>query len=158
MKATVNWDGRMKFTGKGDSGFAVQMDAEASLGGNDSAIRPMELVALGLISCQAMDVISVLHKKRQEVTKFEVKFNGPRSADYPKVFTSAVITFLVTGKNVDEAAVLRSIELSATKYCPAQAMLEQAFPMDLHYEIYEDEGEGNKRLMAQGVWQNMVME
>ena len=158
MKATVNWDGGMRFIGKPDSGFEVHMDAGFSGGGDDSATRPMEMVALGLIGCQAMDVISVLKKKRQEVTKFEVKFNGPRSADYPKVFTSAVITFIVTGKNIDEVAVIRSIELTATKYCPAQAMLEQAFPMDLHYEIYEDEGNDNTRLTYQGVWQNMLME
>ena len=158
MKATVNWQGGMKFIGTVPSGFPIQMDAESSLGGNDSGVRPMEMAALGLIGCQAMDVISVLQKKRQQVSQFEVKFNGPRSADYPKVFTSAVITFVVTGKNVDESAVLRSIELSATKYCPAQAMLEQAFSMDLHYEIYEDEEGGNKRLTYQGVWQSMLME
>jgi len=98
-----------------------------------------------------------LQKKRQEVTGFEVKFNGPRSADYPKVFTSAVITFVVTGKSIDEIAVIRSIELTATKYCPAQAMLEQAFPMDLNYEIYEDEGDGNKRLTYQGIWQDSML-
>jgi len=158
MKATVNWQGGMKFNGMGDSGFAILMDASPSEGGDDRGIRPMEMVALGLISCQAMDVISILLKKRQEVTNFEVKFNGPRSADYPKVFTSAVITFVLTGKNIDESAVIRSIELTATKYCPAQAMLEQAFPMDLHYEIYEDEDDGNKRLTYQGVWQNMILE
>lgn len=158
MKATVNWQGGMKFNGMGDSGFAILMDAGSAEGGNDSGIRPMEMVALGLIGCQAMDVISILLKKREEVTNFEVKFNGPRSADYPKVFTRAMITFVVTGINIDQAAVIRSIELTATKYCPAQAMLEQAFPMDLLYEIYEDEGNDNSRLTYQGVWQNMLLE
>ncbi|HXQ32724.1 MAG TPA: hypothetical protein VN843_01760, partial [Anaerolineales bacterium] len=64
----------------------------------------------------------------------------------------------VTGKNIPEEAVLRSIELAATKYCPAQIMLEQVFPMDLHYEIYEDEPDGMKRLTYQGIWQNMALE
>jgi hypothetical protein len=57
---------------------------------------------------------------------------------------------------VNEAAVLRAIELTATKYCPAQIMLAQAFPMDLHYEIYEDEGDGNQTLTQQGIWQEMT--
>ena len=74
------------------------------------------------------------------------------------MFTGAVITYIVTGRNVDEAAVLRSIELAARKYCPAQIMLEQAFPMDLRYEIYEDEGEHQKRLVYQGVWQETLPE
>ena len=158
MKATVNWNGRMKFTGAVPSGFPVQMDAESSLGGDDSGVRPMEMIALGLIGCQAMDVISVLQKKRQEVTKFEVRFDGPRSPEFPKVFTRAEITFIVTGRHLDVSAVIRSIELTATKYCPAQAMLEQAFPMDLNYEIYEDEGDEIDRLIYQGAWQNTLME
>ena len=158
MKATVNWQNNMTFIGKSASGFPVQMDAESSYGGTDSGVRPMEMIVLGLAGCTAMDMISILRKKRQDVTQFEVKVDAPRSPEYPKVFTSAVITYIVVGKNIDEAAVLRSIELTATKYCPAQIMLEQAFPMDLQYEIYEDEGDGGKRLTYQGVWQDLLPE
>lgn len=153
MKLSVNWKGNMIFTGTSPSGFPMQMDSDADFGGTNAGIRPMEMLAFGLAGCTAMDVLSILQKKRQHVTQFEVRIDAPRSAEYPKVFTSAVITYVVTGRNVDETAVLRSIELTATKYCPAQIMLEQAFPMDLHYEIYEDEGDGNKRLTSQGIWQ-----
>jgi putative redox protein len=104
-----------------------------------------------------MDVLSILRKKRQRVTQFEVKVNAPRSPEPPHVFTSALITYIVTGNSVDETAVLRSIELSMTKYCPVQVMLAQAFPMELHYEIYEDQGEGNRRLAVQGIWQQISM-
>lgn len=154
MKVSLNWESGMKFTGIAPSGFPVHMDAESSLGGSDSGVRPMEMIALGLIGCQAMDVISILRKKREQVTKFDVRFDGPRSHDFPKVFTRAEITFVVTGKQINEDAVLRSVELAATKYCPASAMLEQAVPMELKYEIYEDDEEGNTRLTYQGVWEN----
>jgi len=158
MKVSVNWQGNMTFTGTSPSGFPVQMDADSTFGGTNAGIRPMEMIAFGLAGCTAMDVLSILRKKRQNVTQFEVRLNAPRSAEYPKVFTRAMITYVVTGRNVDEIAVLRSIELTATKYCPAQIMLEQAFPMDLHYEIYEDEGDGNRRLTHQGAWQEEQLE
>ena len=158
MKATVNWQNNMTFIGKSASGFPVQMDADSSFGGTDNGVRPMEMIALGLASCIAMDVLSILQKKRQQMTQFEVKVDAPRSAEYPKVFTSAVITYVVTGRNVDETAVLRSIELTATKYCPAQIMLGQAFPMELHYEIYEDEGDGKRQLTFQGIRQELFVE
>ena len=92
------------------------------------------------------------------MTRFEVRVDAPRAEEHPKVFTSAVITYVVSGKAIDEASVLRAIELSATRYCPAQAMFGRVFPMELHYEIYEDEGEGNQRLMVQGAWQEAVTE
>jgi putative redox protein len=138
MLASVKWNSRMSFTGIADSGFPISLDTDESVGGNNSAGRPMELIALGLAGCTAMDVISILQKKRQEVTSFEVKVDAARANEHPKVFTSAVIRYVITGKNIDEAALARAIELSAVKYCPAQAMLANAFPMELRYEIYED--------------------
>lgn len=158
MKATVNWNSGMNFTGVANSGFAVQMDAEAALGGNDNGVRPMEMIALGLAGCTSMDIISILQKKRQNITRFEVNVDAPRSQDYPKVFTSAVLTFIVTGRDVEEAALLRAIELSATKYCPVHAMLEQAFPIEMHYEIYEDEGNGKRRLTHYGTWHELMVD
>lgn len=156
MQATVNWKGGMAFEGVAGSGFPIQLDADSNVGGNHGGARPMELIALGLAGCTAMDVISILQKKRQEVTQFEVKVDAARAHGHPKVFTGAVINYVVTGKNVNEDAVLRAIELSATQYCPVQAMLAKAFPMDLRYEIYEDEGNGKKRLAKQGLWQVIV--
>jgi len=156
MKATVNWQGNMAFIGTANSGFPIKMDADESVGGNGDGARPMELLALGLAGCTAMDVISILRKKRQQVTQFEVRMDAPRSKEYPKVFTSALITYIVTGYGVSEEAVLRSIELAATKYCPAQFMFAQVFPIDLQYEVYEDEGSDGKRLTHQGVWRDLL--
>ena len=158
MKLSINWQGEMVFAGTSPSGFPVQMDSDSDFGGTNTGIRPMEMIAFGLAGCTAMDVLSILLKKRQDVSQFEVRIDAPRSREYPKVFTRATITYVVTGRNVSENAVLRSIELTATKYCPAQIMLEPAFPMELHYEIYQDDGDGNKRLTYQGMWQEMTGE
>ncbi len=158
MKATVNWQQNLTFIGTADSGFPIQMDSATSGGGNDSGVRPMEMLLLGLAGCAAMDVISILQKKRQAVTYFDVRVDAQRAEEYPKVFTSAVMTYIVSGKGVQLEAVLRAIELSATKYCPAQFMFGQIFPIDLQYEIYEDESDENKRLVYQGVWQETLAE
>lgn len=111
----------------------------------------MELFAIGLAGCTAMDVISVLQKKRQDVTAFDVKVHIERASEHPKVFTSAVIDYLVTGHEVDEVALLRSIELSAARYCPAQAMLKQIMPITLQYQLFEDLGEGQRSLVKTGL-------
>ena len=158
MKATVQWKENMTFVGTPDSGFPVQMDSDPGYGGTNSGVRPMELIALGLAGCAAMDVIAILQKKRQQVMEFEVKVYAPRSPEYPKVFTRAQLTYMVIGKSISEEAVLRSIELSVTKYCPAQVMLVQAFPMELRYEIYEAQAEGNHHLTFQGIWQAVSTE
>lgn len=140
MDILLNWNGGMSFEGAGDSGFVQKMDAEELAGGENGAARPMEFIALGLAGCTAMDVISILRKKKQPVTDFKVRLHADRAEEHPKVFSHAVIEYLVRGENVDEAALLRAIELSAEKYCPAQAMLSKAFPMKLIYKILGDDG------------------
>lgn len=137
MDATIVLQEGMRFEATADSGHLVIMDSDESVGGSDSGSRPMELIAMGLGGCTAMDVISILRKKRQDVTAFEVKVHGERAEDHPKVFTSFTIEYIVSGRGIDPAAVERAIQLSAERYCPAQAMLGQVAPMDLTYRIVE---------------------
>lgn len=147
MDIKLNWQGRMTFEGAGDSGFVQRLDSDEAVGGDDSGGRPMEFLAIGLAGCTAMDVISILSKKKQAVTDFQIKLHADRAEDHPKVFTQAVIEYLFYGSNLDEAAVLRAIELSAEKYCPAQAMLSRVFPIRLVYKIFDGE---SKTLLKEG--------
>jgi putative redox protein len=135
MEAKVTWNQKMSFTGSGEKNFTVPLDAEPEVGGENSGFEPMHLVAIGLAGCTAMDTISLLKKKRQDVTGFEVKVHAERSNEFPKVFTHITLEYIVEGHNVDPAAVARSIELSATKYCPAQAMLSKACIIEHKYSI-----------------------
>lgn len=148
MDAKVTWKGKMAFEGTADSGKTIFMDPDSK--GAGIAPGPMELVAISLAGCTAMDVISILQKKKQDVTAFEVKVHAERAKDYPMVYTSAEIVYEVTGHGLEEAAVLRSIELSIQKYCSVHAMLSKAFPTTERYIIYEDEGNGARRVIAEG--------
>jgi putative redox protein len=139
MNAKVTWHQGLTFTGSADTGYSVPLGASASVGGADDGFRPMELIALGLAGCTAMDVISILQKKRQVIDRFEVQVEASQAEEHPRVFTEIEITYLISGESVDERAVQRAIELSETKYCPAQAMLGKVVPISLHYRI---EGQG----------------
>jgi putative redox protein len=150
MKASVTWQGDLSFKGTADSGFEVPLGAAPEVGGDNDGFRPLELMALSLAGCTGMDVISILEKKRQEITAYEVKVDAVRAEEHPKVITEAKVAYHITGKAVSEKAVVRSIELSATQYCPAQGMLDQLMPIQLVYYIYEDQGEGEKELVTQG--------
>lgn len=155
MNATVTWKNGLSFTGSADTGFELPLGADPSVGGANDGFRPLELMAVSLAGCTAMDVISILRKKQQDVTAFEVQVNAQQQPEHPHVFTQAVITYRITGHNLSEAAVTRAIELSATKYCPAQAMLAGVFPIELFYEIYEEK-DGLKKPVTKGTWQPKV--
>ncbi len=98
----------------------------------------MELIAIGLAGCTGMDVISILSKKKQKVTRFEVQVHAEKSTEHPKVFTRIEVEYIVEGEEIDRIAVERAVELSVTKYCPAQAMLMKAVPITHKITIYKN--------------------
>ena len=135
MDAKVTWKNGMTFTGTANTGFEVPLGAHPDVGGANDGFRPLELMAVSLAGCTAMDVISIVRKKKQDVAAFDVKVHADQNDGHPHVFTQIVIEYHFSGTNIDEAAVLRAIELSAVKYCPAQAMLGKVVPMTMKYFI-----------------------
>ena len=85
-----------------------------------------------------MDIISVLKKKRQEVTGLEIQVKGEKAGDYPMKFTDISLKFIVRGRNISESAVKRAIELSMTKYCSVKATLEGTAKIQYSYEIINE--------------------
>ena len=137
MDAKVIWKNKTSFDGSADSGFSVPLGTVLDVGGDNDGFRPMELIAVGIAGCTAMDVISILQKKHQEVTSFEVRVHAERATEHPKVFTHLTIEYVIGGKNLLKDAVERAVELSETKYCSAQAMFKKVAPMDLKITYLE---------------------
>jgi putative redox protein len=152
MNAKVVWKSGLSFNGTADTGFVVPLGASADVGGDEDGFRPMELFATGLAGCTAMDTISILQKKRQEITAFEVQVDADQAQEHPRVFTHIKIEYLITGHAIDEEAVLRAIQLSAERYCPAQGMLSQIVPIDLEYQIFEERENQEPDLVTSGIF------
>ncbi len=137
--------GEMRFHGEPSSGHPIDFDDRRS----DQGGSPVETVLAALASCSAMDVISIATKKRQSITAYTIEASGSQRDEYPQVYTDITVVHAVTGTNLSEAAIRRSIELSATKYCPVNAMLSAGATVVHHrYRIsssgaraYEAEGE-----------------
>ena len=138
MDATAVWKSGMSFTGTAfNSNFSLPMGASPKVGGANDGFRPLELVLVGLAGCTAMDVVSILTKKRQQVTAFEVKAHGDQAEEHPRAFTGFLLEYVVTGKGIDRQAVERAVELSQTKYCSVTATLRKAGPIETKITIEE---------------------
>lgn len=127
----------MIFTGYSSNGFSLPLDARKDSGGHDAGISPMELMLTALAGCTGMDVISILRKKKQDVTGFEVEVEGVRADEHPRVYTEIWVRYTVTGHDVDQKAVDRAIELSREKYCGAAATLRHTATIHYSSDIRE---------------------
>jgi putative redox protein len=140
MTAAAHLRDGMRFLGEAGSGQTLAMDVSVEAGGSDAGFRPMELLLVGLAGCTAMDVISILRKKREDVTAYEVRVTGERADEHPRVFTSIAVTHIITGRHVRPESVARAVELSDTKYCGAGAMLSKTARITHTVEIRAAEG------------------
>lgn len=109
----------MQFVGRAGGGGAVVLDNPEGASGP----TPMQMVLMGVAGCTAMDVVSILRKKRAPFTDFRVQIEGDQAPEHPRRYTRVRIEFIVGGSGVRSADVERAIELSLTKYCSAVASL-----------------------------------
>jgi putative redox protein len=135
-KATVRYAGDELFIGTSPSGHSVAIDVK---GDRKSAQTPMEMLLVSVAACTAVDVISILEKKRQDVREYVVEIRGTRAEDHPKKFTGFHIHHMVRGHNVSEQALAHAIELSDTKYCSVAATVRPTATISTSHEIIEVE-------------------
>jgi putative redox protein len=132
------WQGGLAFEASNGAGLRISMDSPLAEG-PPKGPSPMQVLLMSLAGCTAMDVISILEKKRQNVTGMEVKVVGNRAPDHPRYYTDIEIAFVVRGRDIDPRAVERAIELSAEKYCPASANLKPSSRITHSFRIEEEE-------------------
>ena len=136
MKAQVRRIGGLSLAGKADSNHWVAMDALPEVGGTDAGSRPLELLLIGLGGCTAMDVLSILAKKRVKLDDFEISLEADRTTEHPKVFTAISLTYHFYGDDLKRSDLEAAVKLSEEKYCSVSAMLRKAAPIQTQIEVH----------------------
>ncbi len=124
------------FIGQTASNNTLTVDTDR---GRHSAASPMELLLLALGSCTAVDVISILRKRRETVTDYKVEIRGHRQEEHPRSYKRMEVHHIVTGRSISEQSLARAIRLSEHKYCSVAATLRPAADIVSTYEIIEAE-------------------
>lgn len=133
-KAVIHFAKDDLFVGITPSHHALTLDTDHERG---SAPTPMELLLVALGSCTAVDVISILKKKREQVSSYRVEVRGERRAEHPRSYSRMEVHHIVTGRDISEKAVSQAIELSETKYCSVAATLRPTAEIVSTFEIIE---------------------
>lgn len=133
-KAVVELVGNDLFGGRTPSGQVVAIDTDRE---RNSAPSPMELLLVALGSCTGVDVVSILKKKREDVTGYRVEVRGQRREEHPRSYRRMEVHHIVTGRKISARSVAQAIELSEQKYCSVAATLRPTAEIVSSYEIIE---------------------
>ena len=104
-----------------------------------TAASPMELLLVALGGCTGADVTSILEKKRQRVTGYDIEVRAERRAEHPRIYTRIEVVHRVRGHSIDAKAVQHAIHLSETKYCSVSAMLSASADLHMSFEITNED-------------------
>ena len=137
MESNVKWLGDMAFEATSGSGHTIRLDGPPDAGGKNQGARPMEMLLIGMGSCSAVDVISILKKSRSDIDDCDVVVTAERATEHPKIFTDIHLHFIISGKGLKEKTVERAIQLSAEKYCSASIMLGAMAKVTHDFKIIE---------------------
>lgn len=119
------------------SGFHIVLDTPPSNGEQTRGPGPMEMLLVGLAGCSGMDIISILRKKRQDVTAYEMRIHGKRAETHPQVFVEITVEHILTGHNIQPEAVQRAIDLTEGRYCGVSATLSRTAKIHMTFRIIE---------------------
>lgn len=127
----------MCFVGTTEGGHSVVMEGAAAEGAVKRGASPMEMLLLGVAGCSSIDVVSIAQKQRQDVRDCICEVTAQRADSIPKVFTEIHLHFKVIGRDLDQSAVAKAVQLSAEKYCSASIMLGKAAAISHSFECVE---------------------
>jgi len=137
-RMVLAWRGNYRFVAKNEKGLSVSFDAPLPNGGEETALSPMENVLASLAACSSYHVVSILRKKRQDLSDYTVEMIADRRDEPPRVFTKIHLKYIIRGRNVSEEAVEAAIRLSEEKYCSVGGMLKDAVKITSSYEILKE--------------------
>jgi len=123
----------LQFTAETETGHTVTLDTHE----HNMGVSPMEMLLISLAGCSGISIISILQKKQQNVTHYEVRVHGKRAETHPQVFTEIIVEHIFTGHNISPVAIERAIELAETRYCSVSVMLSTVVQLQHTYHIIE---------------------
>ena len=123
--------GGLRFNAHLGSGKTALLDSGPAM----IAPNPVEMLLATLGGCEGMDVISLLRKKRQRVTAYEIELRGERRAEHPRKFTRIEVVHRVRGHELSETAIAEAMRMSETRYCSVRASLDPAIVITHRLEI-----------------------
>lgn len=119
-------EGDFGFEASDAYGHTARLDTSPDTGGQNFGIRPMQMVLMALGGCSGIDVVSILKKQRQTITRYKNVVEGEREKGVePSLWTKIVMTFELDGEIEPEKA-RRACQLSIEKYCSVAETLRRA--------------------------------
>jgi putative redox protein len=135
-KITCDWKGKMAFEAE-TIGGKVRLDADSSVGGEGTGVRPKPLMLVALAGCTAMDVASLFQKMKAEPEDFKIEISAGLTDEHPKFYDQTIIEYHFWGKDLKKDKLEKAVNMSLEKYCGVTEMFRKFSKVE--FEIFYHE-------------------
>jgi putative redox protein len=126
MKATLTLETGMRLAGYNEKGLKTFFDTHPQFGGEDTAPTPSEIMLQSLGGCTAMDVLSMLRKRKITIGDFKIELDAERTEEHPKVFKKVKLHYILKSPDATMDEFKNIISHSQDKYCSVSAMFKKS--------------------------------
>ncbi len=136
INANVKWAGERQLVATGEkSGHSIVVDMAKDKGGDDTGMRPIELLLLSVATCTAIDMLNILGKMKIQLSRCEVKIEGTQQEDLPKYFNKMKLKYILSGEGLNQKKAEKAVLLSMDKYCAVSQTLKGRTEFETEIEI-----------------------
>jgi putative redox protein len=136
INANVKWAGKRQLVATGEkSGHSIVVDMAKDKSGDDTGMRPTELLLLSVATCTAIDMLNILGKMKIQLSRCEVKIEGSQQDDLPKYFNKMKLKYILSGEGLNQKKAEKAVSLSMDKYCAVSQTLKGRTEFETEIEI-----------------------
>jgi putative redox protein len=135
IQTSVKWISGNNFVGVDSTRHAVVLSADDQ----GIGVKPSEMLLVALASCTAVDVVSIMEKKRKPLSFLEIITTGEKDSEPPWPYRQINLHYRLKGREVTDSAVAQAIRLSHEKYCSVAATVRGVAKITTSFEILPDE-------------------
>ena len=80
-------------------------------------LSPMELLLSAVTTCAAVEIVSMIKKRRRDFRDLKAESSGIRAETHPMYYKKINIKYIIYSKDLQDSEADRFISLALTKYC-----------------------------------------
>ena len=132
--STVRWTGGQTYIGTDSTNHSTVI----STPGDGVGMKPSDLLLVAIGACASVDVVSILAKKKMQLTHLEVQVSCEQDAEAPWTFRKIHSHFIVGGTDLNEKAVEQAIHLAEDKYCSVASTVRAIAEVTFDFVILDE--------------------
>ena len=133
VKVSMSYLDDEKYSVKNTSGNELVVDMYEK--GKKENLSPMELLLSAVTTCAAVEVVSMIKKRRRDFKDIKAETSGVRAETHPMYYKKINVKYIIYSNDLKDNEADRFISLALTKYCSVGSSIRKDTEVKHSFEI-----------------------